>query len=129
AVLDEAAALEAAGRPEAAVDLLIARHRSDPHPAVERALVPLRFAAGQQAANAEPPVGDWPPRHPDLWPGEDLVEIPGSELTAETLGSAFTNHGCLIVRGGIDPDTAERLRAGIDLAFAAREALDKGELT
>lgn len=127
-VLERAAEMEQAEDPEAAVDLLTARHRLDPHPAIERALVPLRHSAGTKLAKAEPADRSWPGAHPDLWPGVDLVEIPAADLSAETIGSAILNHGCLVVRGGFDEATAERLKANIDRAFRAREALESGEI-
>jgi hypothetical protein len=130
AVLDEAEALVAAGRGGEAVDLLVRRNDEVPHPALERALVTTRFAAGQQAVRAVPPRGSWPPVHPDLFGDVDgVVEIEPHRLDAGTLGSAVTHHGCLIVRGLIDPATAERLRGNIDRSFEARRALEAGEMT
>lgn len=127
--LAKAAELEQADNLEAAVDLLIDRHRVDPHPMLEKALVPLRHAAGTKLAGAEPTARSWPDHHPDLWPATDLVEIPVADLSAETIGSAILNHGCLIVRGAFDEATAERLRGNIDRSFAARDALERRDIT
>ncbi len=76
------------------------------------------------AAMAHPPGrSTWPPSLPDPYPGlVGIPAVPAAELTADILGGAILHHGSLRVTGLVSPESAERLRLGIERALAARDA-------
>src|SRR5262245_38357130 len=74
-------------------------------------LVTARHLAARAFADIEP-SGNWPRPVVDLFPGETgLVEVAGSELTAQVAASAIQHHGCLLVRGLLDGAAVERIVA------------------
>ena len=98
-----------------AIDLLNAANRAQRDPAIEIALVALRYHAAASApasAGREP----WPPVYADPFPDVvgRLPEVPAAELTTEILGGAVAHHGALIVRGVFSPEQIERSIASIE---------------
>lgn len=57
---------------------------------------------------------------------DGVPELPASEVSAETIRSAFLGHGCLLVRGLLEPGPIATLRAGIDRALEQRDAFAEG---
>ena len=110
------------GRILEAIDLLSAANRRSNAFALEQRLVELRHRACERFHDARP-VGDWPR------PVTDAPLALGSPpacrraaLSAELLGSAIQQHGCLIVRGLLSPEWCAVLRRDIDLSIdAARD--------
>ena len=106
----------------AAIDLLTAANRVEREPFVEHRLVHLRHEAFEHL-DATEGRSVWPPVAPDRFPGlTGVPRIDASELDADILASAITNHGCLLVRGLIDPAGVARMVADIDRAFDASAA-------
>ena len=102
------------------------RERRDPN--LERQLVALRHLTGMRLM--ESPVGgaSFPEPAFEKLPARN-GELPGvrpDELTPELVRAGILRDGCLLVRGLIDPDAAERLVGEIDRAFEAREELAAG---
>ena len=64
---------------------------------------------------------------PEPDPQSRIPELIPDQLTAGLLRESILEYGCLLVRGLIDRDAAERMAAGIDRAFEARERLAPGE--
>src|SRR3954471_13459910 len=92
-------------------------------PDTERRLLRLRHEAGlkllKQGSNGSARYPE--PAFDRLPDGSPLPEIPASELTPDLLRAAILRNGCLLVRGFLDRDDANRLVEGIDRAYAARE--------
>ena len=112
----------------AEIERLTEANRAAPDPEVEARLVKLRnqaFAAlgdnGNGAGFVEPAAiaaGD----DPD---DDGVPSVAAADLTAPIIRGAFLSHGCLIVRGLVEPGRAAELQADIDRVFAARdEAVD-----
>lgn len=107
-------------------------NRESPDAERERRLVRLRNdlygrmarpepEAGVPEQLAEVPVGA--ARHEIV---DGVPEVAGAELDAATIRSAFLSHGCLLVRGLLDPERAEQLTGGIDQALESRDAYAEG---
>lgn len=123
AVIAEAERLEADGDAVAAIDLLTRANRLERDARFERRLVGLRH----RAFDALAPGGgraEWPPTYPDPFPDVRGVppEVSADDLTAEVLGGAIVNHGCLLVRGLVPADRRAVLIDGIDRAFDGYDA-------
>lgn len=116
-----ALAHEAGGHLGEAVAVWTMLNRLQATPQVEEHLVNLR---------ADPTINNrggvavepWPRPLADPFP--DVVgqppEIDANELSMELLGGAILHHGCLLVRGLLDPERANELRGTIDRALAGR---------
>ena len=109
--------------PLAEIGELMAANRADPNAATEKRIVQLRHEAFAQLDRTAPD------RSPDTDPVVDqlsrpdgLPEIGASELTSDAVRDGILGGGSLIIRGLLDADRAERMRAGIDETFAARDA-------
>jgi hypothetical protein len=117
--------------PLAEIDQLMAANRAGADPAAEKRIVQLRHEAFAQLDRTPPD------RSPDTDPVVDqlprpagLPEISASELTSDAVRDGILGGGSLIIRGLLDPGRAERMRAGIDETFAARDAhLDAAPLS
>lgn len=106
------------------------RNREHRDPETDREILQLRHRAGADLANpdATPP----PLPEPDL---EALPETNGSglpvvtpeQLTPELLRAGILTHGCLLIRGVIDPEDATSMAAEVERAFQARESFMAGE--
>lgn len=124
-ILAHAEGLVAAGDYRQAIDYATDANRHIRSAKLERQLVLWRASAFPTISHTGP--SSWPPNFADPFPGEHgLPEIDAKELTAEIMGGAFQHHGSLWVHGLIPEDEAERLREGIEKAFAARDAHHAG---
>src|SRR5215831_3757145 len=86
-----AADLEARGELRAAIEVLTDAAHAEPRADYLRELVRLRRAAGRE-----------------------VLEIDAADLTAAAIRDGIARCGCLLVRGFLDADRAERLARGID---------------
>jgi hypothetical protein len=124
--LADAERLVASGALLEAIDLLQRSSYEQRDPLVDVRLAELRrdaFAVLDRAPHASP----WPPVFADPFPGETgLVELPRSEATPEVVGGAIRHHGCILVRGLLDPETAEGLVPSVESAFVGLEAANEG---
>jgi hypothetical protein len=120
-------ALEQEGRLPEAIELLTHLNRRTPKPAWDRRLVRMRHDAFA-AMDRTPGLAQWPPTYDDPFP--DLVggppEVGRDELTADVLGGAIVHHGSLLVRGLLGEEAIAVLRADIDRAFEAYDAVKQG---
>jgi hypothetical protein len=117
-----AVAAEADGRLVEAVDLYRAALRHELDAATEAHLVALRHLAFEEltAGSGRP---TWPPSYVDLTAAAaGPPTVTPDALTSDVLGSAIVNHGALHVKGLVRPDQVASLVAGIDRAFAGRDA-------
>ena len=55
-----------------------------------------------------------------------LPEVEAAELTTDALRDGILGGGSLLIRGLVDGERAERMRAGIDRTFEQRDALMQG---
>ena len=117
---ETARGLAGAGRHRQAIDLLA------PLPAETlRDLVLWRRAA----FDPQPACSAWPRRYADPFPGvQEPPEIAIAELTATVLGGAIQHHGCLLVRGMIDPEQTAQLSEVVRKAFDTAGAIRSGAL-
>jgi hypothetical protein len=126
-LIARARAAEAEGSLLSAIRDYTAAVRIEPDPEIERHLVGMRHDAFSQL-DRTPGRTTWPPVYPDLFEGcTEPPELHVRELTAEKLGSAITHHGCLLVRGLLDPAQVAHFIADIDQALAAYSAALDGE--
>jgi hypothetical protein len=108
-----------AGRYRESIDLLA------PVPAEKIDLATLRDLVRWRHAAFTPEAGrpDWPPSIPDPFPGyRGLPEIRASALTSAVLGGAILHHGCLLVRGLINPAETRNLVEVVTKALDAAQA-------
>lgn len=108
------------GEHRAAVDLLQAIAIADGDPEAERLLPRLRHRA--VAAMAGGPQGAPPPVVDDPFVDGEVPEVGRDGLDAATLRAAISRHGCLLVRGFIDPAASAVLVDHIGRALEARDA-------
>jgi hypothetical protein len=103
-----------------------ARARRDPE--LERRILGLRHRAGLELVDRSAARPDYAtPGFDRLANGSNLVEVGPRELTPELLRAAILRHGCLLVRGLLDPAQVAGLVEGIDRAFDSREAQTSGQ--
>ena len=110
--------------PLAEIDELMATNRAASDPAVEKRIVQLRhqaFAQLDRDAPAASPEQDEGPLA-ELPRPDGLPEVNASELTTGSIRDGILGGGSLLIRGLLDPQRAERMRAGIDRTFAQRDA-------
>jgi hypothetical protein len=127
--LKQAQELAEQGDLDAAIDLLSEANRAERALELEREIRRLRQLAGMRlvADAATPsyaePAGDLPA------PGEQsrIPELTPEELTPGLLRASILEYGCLLVRGLIATDAAERIASGVDRAFDVRLRLTDGE--
>jgi hypothetical protein len=117
----QARALADQGRYREAVALGQRVNRERSEPLLERQLMHWRHQAFYEPAvrTARP---DWPPRATDPRPDliDQIPEIDGGALNAETLAGALLHHGSLIVRGLLSGQLVSSLLADVDRAYDAR---------
>jgi hypothetical protein len=117
--------------PLAELEQLMAANRADSRPEVEKRIVQLRHEGFAQldrtAPNGSP---DTEPVEVQLPTPDGLPEIQATELSSAAVRDGILGGGSLVIRGLIDSERAERMRAGIDETFAQRDAhMDGAELT
>lgn len=90
-----------------------------------QSLVDLRIEAYDQLSWPVPDI-EWPPAHDNRYADvEGFPEVDASELNVEALKAGVLGRGGLIVRGMMDEQTRDIMRANIDRTLAARmEASD-----
>lgn len=126
ALLTVADSLVEQGRALEAIDRLTASSRERRSPELDRRLVELRHAAFAELSK-QPGRPTWPPVYPDPFPHErGLPSADAHQLSADLLGGAIVNHGCLHVRGLLPDEPVRRLRDQIERVFEARERLADG---
>jgi hypothetical protein len=110
----------------AELDRLREHNRAQRSPATENELIRLRNLAGVRALGNGAPEPRFP--EPGTLPpgGAELPEFTPEQLTPELLRAAILRDGCLLVRGLVDRERAERFAAEIDRAFAERDLHDEG---
>ncbi len=126
--LAESRRLAESGRALAAVDLLSAANRASPSAEAEVEVVRLRNLAfaelGDPGSDFVAPVAVAVSDDPA---DDGLPAVAASALAAAAIRGAMLSHGSLIVRGLVAPERAAELQAGIDRAFAGRDAHVDGE--
>jgi Phytanoyl-CoA dioxygenase (PhyH) len=108
------------------IEHLTARNRVQPDRRTERRLVELRYEAFQHA-DAPERQPEWPEVVEDLFPGALIPEVTSEKLTVDTVRSGIQRHGSVLVRGLVDGERVDRLKADIDRAFDAFDAEARGE--
>jgi Phytanoyl-CoA dioxygenase (PhyH) len=109
-----------------AIALLTAANRRRRDHRFERRLVTMRFDAFQRADWSHP-AGTVPTSVPDRFPGQEIPEIAGADLTVEAVRSAMLNHGSLIVRGLVGPERVAQLTDDIDRVIDGYDAWFAGK--
>jgi hypothetical protein len=126
----EARELAQRGNVDEAIGLLTDRNKAERGLELEREIRRLRHLAGIQLLSDSPkspeyaePGGEVPE------PGAQsrIPEVSPDQLTPALLRASILQYGCLLVRGLMDRDAAERMASGIDRAFEVRERLAAGE--
>lgn len=104
-------------------------NRADRDRAAERRLVALRHRAGAKLLAQAGPRPEQPSPDYDELPAQvhgSLPEVRPDELTPELLRAGMLRDGCLLVRGVVSRDDAQRMAEDIDRAFEERAALQAG---
>jgi hypothetical protein len=128
--LKDARELADQGDLDAAISLLTEANRAGRVLELEREMRRLRQLAGVRLlADAGGSVGYAEPGGDLPEPGHQsrIPELTPAQLTPGLLRASILEYGCLLVRGLIDPDAAERMASGIDRAFDVRLRLVEGE--
>jgi hypothetical protein len=113
-----------------AIELLIDANRASRALAVEREIRRLTHIAGIRAvdeADEDPSYADPAGELPEPGPQSRIPELTADQLTPGLLRAGILQYGCLLVRGLIDREVAERMAEGIERAFDVRERLGPGE--
>lgn len=117
----QARELAGSGKVIEAIALVDEAARHNPAPGLLIESIQLRHEFAEQI-EANPPA-ELPPRITATeWHSSELVDLAPGDLTPERFRAEMAHHGCVLVRGLIEPDRAETLRAGIDRALAAFDA-------
>ncbi len=130
AEVSEARELADQGKLDAAIQLLTDANRAARNLELECEIRRLRHIAGLRLiddAGERPSYCEPSGALPEPGPQSHIPELAPGQLTAGLLRHSILEYGCLIVRGLIDRDAAERMATGIDRAFEARERLAPGE--
>jgi hypothetical protein len=101
--------------------------QADQDPQTARRLLRLRHHAGLRRLEAANGVPDYPEPAAGLPAGDPLPEFSPEDLTPELLRAGMLRDGCVLVRGLVPRDEALEIAAGIDRAFAEREAGRPGD--
>jgi len=110
-----------AGRHIDAVDWLMASEHVDDG-SLDQTLVELRHKAFG-TIDRNPGHTQWPREFADPCPETtDVPVLAAADLTAEAIGGAVTNHGCLHVKGLLPPDEISWFVDAIDNTFDARSS-------
>lgn len=128
AILRHSEYLTRTGSWDEAIGLLTESNRQEEDVRLEAQLVNLRHLAFAKVSKSSIPQASWPTPIRDLFPGvSSIPEIPASELSVELVQSAIQHHGSILVRGMVDPQTAESIRQAIDEAFAGAVAAEDND--
>jgi hypothetical protein len=124
--LEAASAMEAAGRPIDAIDLLMDCNRRLGSPVLERRLVRLRHEVCVRSDRL-PPLDPNPPvaRNVVVDDGVPTVVEPGA-LSPDVLRDGILRHGSLHVRGLVEAPRVRELVDAIDRAIAAADEFESG---
>jgi hypothetical protein len=110
------------------IEELSAANRADPDPDRERAILRARHLAGIRLVNEAPAAPQFPDAEGAVLPeGNPLPELRSEELTPELLRAAILRDGCVLVRELVPRQLALEFAAGIETAYARREAKEAGE--
>jgi ectoine hydroxylase-related dioxygenase (phytanoyl-CoA dioxygenase family) len=102
-----------------AIRLLEEREHYD-DPLLAQRLIDLRVRAFDELEWPAPAI-DWPPQHDNRYAGIDgFPEVDAADLDVESLKAGILGRGGLIVRGLMDEQTRETMRANIDRTLQAR---------
>ncbi len=102
-----------------AIRLLEEREHYD-DPLLAQRLIDLRVRAFDELEWPAPAI-DWPPQHDNRFAGIDgFPEVDAADLDVESLKAGILGRGGLIVRGLMDEQTRETMRANIDRTLQAR---------
>ncbi|HEY2160585.1 MAG TPA: phytanoyl-CoA dioxygenase family protein [Solirubrobacteraceae bacterium] len=109
------------------IERLTVSNRANPNRETERRLVRLRNIAGMLLTDEAPDAVDFvAPASDGLPEGDPLPEVDPSQLDAGLIRAGILRDGCLLVRGLVPRDRAEKMAKQIDAAFAQRERYDAG---
>lgn len=112
----------------AEIDRLSGAGPAGTDPEADRRLLRLRHLAGIRLLVANDGRAEHPaPASHDLPDGGSLPEIAAEDLTPELIRAGILRDGCLLVRGLIAREPAERFAREIDRSFAERERALEGE--
>jgi hypothetical protein len=122
----EAERLVAAGLWTDAVELLTTANHERRDPELEAEIRRLRNRIGMEMIAGPDASPDYvepaaAAEVPQLGEQSGVPETTAAALTAPILRAAILERGCLLVRGLVDSDRAERLAGDIDRAFAVRQ--------
>jgi hypothetical protein len=114
--------------PLAEIEELMAANRASSDPAVEKRIVQLRHEAFAQLdrSRAVDSMAEAGGATHELPRPNGLPEVDAADLTTDSIRDGILGGGSLLIRGLLDSDRAERMRAGIDETFAMRDALLRG---
>ncbi len=125
-VVARARDLAEAGEVRAAIDSLDEAFAHSPRPTLIAESIRIRHEYFDVLDNSPPAV--LPPRiSATEWHSAELTDLGPGDLTVERFRAEMAHHGCVLVRGLIDPERAAALRDGIDRALDAFDA-EPGEL-
>jgi hypothetical protein len=115
---------------DAAVELLTEANRAERALDVEREIRRHRHLAGLRLmadADERPSYAEPAGELPEPGPQSRIPELTPDQLTPGLLRASILEYGCLLVRGLIEREVAERMASGIDQAFDVRVRLAPGE--
>jgi len=82
----------------------------------------LELFDSRSSVNILPQSTDFKGRGKTSFPGEKIPVVSYCSLSYELLADAMSNHGTLIIKGGLKPSDVSALKAGVVSARAARES-------
>ena len=121
----QAELLEQRGEFRQAIELLSNANRLAREGRYERALVRIRRGGCAWLPPPVAPVGREPVTA--TAPGDDVFEVPASDLSVRSLRAGLSQSGCVLVRGLVSADRASHLASGIDTALATYDAAEAGD--
>ena len=110
------------------IDRLGSAPRANPDTGADRRALSARHRAGLAMVAREGPGAEHPtPAAGAVGTDGGVPQVRRDELSPQLLRAAILSHGCLLVRGLVDPDEANEFRGDMERAFGAREAARAGE--
>lgn len=97
-------------------------------PETERRILDLRHVAGAGLIWDAGDSPEYPAPDFDRFPGggSGLPEFSVADLTPELLRAGMLTHGCVLLRGLLDPEVADRMAGQIERTLAERDARKSG---